>query len=382
MLQEEGKAMHILHVSSATTWRGGEQQLAYLAKELDQKGIRQTILCASDSPMASFCKKEELDYITCKKKTALGINFSAKIKKIAKELKVTMVHTHDAHAHTFAFLANILFNARLPLIVSRRVDFPIKTGVISKWKYNDSSVVKILCVSDAIKHITGKDIQNTSVLKTIYSCIDTNKFQPKTNILHQEFGLERHVKLIGNVSAIAPHKDYYTFIDVAEKVIAQRKNVVFLIIGDGPSRDEIKAYASTKNLNNQLIFTGFRSDIEQVLPALDIFLITSQTEGLGTSILDAFAANVPVIATMAGGIPEIVIHRETGLLADIKHVDRLSQNCLTLLDDTNLQQHLRNNAKHFVEKFNPSALASNTLKEYQEVWDNLVNQNSAYKKER
>ena len=79
----------------------------------------------------------------------------------------------------------------------------------------------------------------------------------------------------------------------------------------------MKAYVNERQLDEYFIFTGFLKNIDQVLPSLDIFLMSSKTEGLGTSVIDAQAAKVPVVATAAGGIPELIRHEETGLLAEV-----------------------------------------------------------------
>lgn len=357
----------VLHVSTEPSWRGGEQQLAYLYAELEEKGVHQVILCATNSSMEAYCQEKGWNYFTAPKRTGFAIKFSKNIKSLCKKLGIDLVHTHDAHAHTFSIIAAAIFGNKTPLVVSRRVDFPISKSRTSIFKYNHKRVKRIVCVSDKIKEITAVDIKNKSKLVTVHSGIDLSKFKEtyKKGKLREELGLTTEF-LVGNTSALADHKDYFTFLDTALILNKLRSNCYFVIIGTGPMEVEIKAYAERLGLKN-ITFNGFRSDIPEVLEDLDIFLITSKTEGLGTSILDAFACNVPVVATAAGGIPEIVIDEKSGLLAPIKDADLLAKQVDRLLTDQQLRTDILKGAKVVLANHTKSATAEKTFAVYQEV---------------
>ena len=371
ILKEEGEDMHILHISTAKSWRGGEQQLAYLISELEDKGVRQTVLCREGSEMEKHCEKNEIPVISQPKRTSFDPFFAKKVKSICKNMGVSLIHTHDSHAHSFAILSTVLFGNRTPIVVSRRVDFPVKNSWFSKFKYNHGAVKKILCVSNKIKEITGASIKNKFVLETVYSCIDISKFHKENKgKLHEELGLNPDMKIVGNVAALAPHKDYFTFLETADKVLSQRNDVHFVAIGDGPQKEEIMAAYGKYKHKDRIHFVGFRSDVPDLLPELNIFFISSETEGLGTSILDAFANNVPVVATNAGGIPEIVHHEKTGLLGKVKDSEGLSQLINRMLDDESLRSSVKIGQNELIKNFEKTALGVNTLKQYEEVLEN------------
>lgn len=356
----------VLHVSTALSWRGGEQQLAYLLDEL-KENVEQFVLCVKGSAMETYCQKKGFNYYSAKKRSSFDLLFAKTLKKLCRNLEIDLCHLHDAHAHTFAIIAAYLGN-KTPLVLSRRVDFPITNNLSSRMKYNHPSIVKILCVSEKIKEITAVDIQDKSKLAVVYSGIDLGKFAQRKGKLRKEVNLSVNTTIIGNTSALADHKDYFTFLDVAEKVIAQKDNVHFVIFGSGPLEAEIKSYAQEKALNNKLTFLGHRTDIPEVLAELDIFLITSKTEGLGTSILDAFACEVPVVATAVGGIPELLENEKSGLLCPVKDVDCLSKNVIRLIHDKALAQSLRKGASDKVKLFSKQQTAKDTLKHYREIW--------------
>jgi glycosyltransferase involved in cell wall biosynthesis len=356
----------VLHIVTALSWRGGEQQVAYLLDELDCK-VNQFVLCSEGSLMEAHCMEQEIEHFTHAKRSGFDLSYAKKIRNLCQEFKIDVCHMHDAHAHTFAILAADIYGNKLPLVLSRRVDFPIKKKWSSKHKYNHKLIKKILCVSNAIKDITAEGINDKSKLLTVYSGIDLTKFGDPKGSFKRELNIRNEEILIGNTSALADHKDYFTFLDVAENIVRINSNVKFVILGDGPMREEIINYGESKNLGEKLIFTGFRSDIPQILADLNLFLITSKTEGLGTSILDAFACKVPVIATAAGGIPELVIDRHTGLLNPIKDVDSIAKGILELINNPELASILVNNAFSKVQMFSKKETAKQTLSVYETI---------------
>jgi len=209
--------MNVLHVSTSHSWRGGEQQLAYLIEELALKKIEQWILCVKGSRLESYCIEQNVNHFTFVKRSSFSIGTARKIQQICNAEQIDIIHTHDSHGLTFAVLAARIFGNNSSIVVSRRVDFPIGKNVFSKWKYNHPSIKKILTVSNFIKELIAPIIKDKSKIKVVYDGIDTGRFlYKKSGILHQEFSLEEDVKLVGNIAALAPHKDYYTFVNTVK----------------------------------------------------------------------------------------------------------------------------------------------------------------------
>lgn len=352
------------------TWRGGEQQLAYLAEELEKiDHCHNAIFCAENGALAHWAKQHNIPAYEAKEMFAVNPVFASKLSKAYKKGGFDLVHVHDSHAHTFAVLANVFFRMGAPLIVSRRVDFPVSKSVLSRFKYNHHSVKKIVCVSDAIQRITGASIKDKSVLTTVHSGIDASKFKnsKKNGKLHLELGLEPTLSLVGNVAALAPHKDYFTFIETCKELMNQGLKAKFIIVGSGPEEDSVKKWVEESGIAEHILMLGFRDDLIDILPELDVFLITSQTEGLGTSILDAFACKVPVVATDAGGIPEIVLHRKTGWLGKVKQPKALAEGVIALLRNDALRKSTVSGATQKLQDFTKQATAQKTYKVYRTV---------------
>lgn len=360
--------MRVLHLSSEKSWRGGEQQIAYLIGELKNQGVDCHVICRKDSAFSQYCINQGWSFQEAGFKNSLDILSAIKVLKYCRTHHIDLVHMHGSGSHGVGVLS-ATFGNNSKFILSRRVDFPLKNNIFSRWKYNHPSIKRILCVSDKIKEIVEKSIDKTGICRTVYSGIDLEKFSQtsKQNSLRKKYNLDERTKLVGNTSAIADHKDYFTFVDTAEEVLKRQKNVCFFIFGTGPLLKEVKDYIEEKGLTGKIIFTGFVNNIPEVLPELDVFLMTSKTEGLGTSLLDAMAAGVPIVATVAGGIPEIVIDGNTGLSAKVKDFELLSNHVVNLISNPELGTRLVNNASKFVLKFDKKETAKYTLQVYKEI---------------
>lgn len=358
--------LRILHISTPKSWRGGEQQLAYLLEEL-QDECQNFVICAEGSEMQAHCEQKGYTHQTAKKRFSVDPGFALAIKQYCDANQIQLIHTHDSHAHSLAIIAASLFGNSVPIVASRRVDFPIQKSLFSQYKYNHPLIQKILCVSKEIMRITAPGIKDLSKLQTVYSGVDLNKFSADSGKLRKELSISKDTFLIGNTSAIADHKDYFSFIDAAEKALKVDPSLVFLIIGKGPMQEKIASYLRLKSLGNSVRMIGFRNDIPEILAELDLFMITSKTEGLGTSIIDAFAAGVPVLATKAGGIPELVKNEKTGLLCKVGDSRALSEKLIRLKNDGALRDKLTAAAADKVKKFSKSQTAKDTLAVYRDL---------------
>lgn len=359
--------MKVLHLSSEASWRGGEQQMAYLLHGLKIAGIESHLLCRPHSAFQRYCQLHHFPYQTLPFKNSLDWRSAMKLRAYQINNRFDLIHLHSSKSHGIAVLAAAL-GLKGSLILSRRVDFELKDNFLSRWKYNHPQIRKVICVSKAIEQMVKAKVKNPDIVTTIHSGIDLGKFsQEPTGYLRRTYHISSHTKLVGNTSALADQKDYFTFIDVAEELSKSKNDIHFFLIGSGPLEKELRDYISKKQLNHRITMTGFLDNIEEVLPELDVFLMTSKTEGLGTSILDAFAAHVPVVSTNAGGLGEMVKDEQTGLIADIGDVQKLSTHTLRLLNEPILRQELVSQAHAFVQQFDQRKMVQQTLATYHEV---------------
>lgn len=354
----------VAHIMTPKSWRGGEQQAVNLYQELQKKGVYQLIVCSKDSITERYCIENKLNYVSFKRRLSLDLGFAYKLKKVCEAQNIDIVHPHDSGAHTLGILSMDLFGNKAKMVLHRRVDFPISKSFFSRYKYNHPRIKKIICVSDAIRQIMLPDIKRKDLLTVIYSGIDINKFAKKGgNKLRSELGLEG-IPLVANVAAISQQKDYFTFIRTVARLKAEGVRAKFLIIGDGPQRQEIESFAKERGVKEQVIFSGFRSDIPEILPELDVLLFSSETEGLGTTLLDCFASEVPIVSTDAGGIPELITHMENGFLAAVGDDKGLAEGVKLALSNPELAKQWVAAGKEKVKNFTRETTAEKTLAVY------------------
>jgi glycosyltransferase involved in cell wall biosynthesis len=359
----------IVHVSTPRSWRGGEQQLVYLAERLRAMGVPQLVICPPGSEVERACGERGLPWMRLRRRASVDPFFARSLARAANAAGAAVVHAHDPHGHTAAVLAASFFGLAAPVVVHRRVDFPIGRGAFSRWKYDHPAVRRIVCVSRAIADIVRPALRDPSRLRVVPDGVDPARFDRARpdGRLRRQHGIPTGVPLVGNVAALAGHKDYFTFVDTAARLLSDGLDARFVAIGDGPLRDEIAAYVREKGLEGRVILAGFRADVPSILPELDVFLFTSKEEGLGSSILDAYACRVPVVATAAGGVPEIVEDGETGLLASIRDPAALAAGVRRVLGDPALRARLVEGGARRVGDFGVDRMAERTLAIYREV---------------
>jgi L-malate glycosyltransferase len=359
----------VVHVSTQRTWRGGEQQLLYLHERLAARGVPQLVVCAAGSAMERVARARSLRHVPARRRGGVDPLFAWAVAREVRAAGARIVHAHDPHAHAAAVLAAALFGAPGAVVVSRRVVFPVGRGALTRWKYRHASVRRFLCGSSAVA-ATLDGVVDGARVRVVHDAIDPDRFGAavRTGRLRAEQQVPPGVPLIGTVAALSAEKDPHTFVATAARLVAEGRDARFVLVGEGPLRAEVEAHARRRGLEGRFAVTGFRPDLPQLLPDLDVFLFTSAQEGLGTSILDAQVCGVPVVATAAGGIPEAVLDGVTGLLAPVGDSAALAAAVVRVLDDAALRERLVLAAARRVRSsFTAARMAELTLAVYAEA---------------
>ena len=357
----------VLHVSSALSWRGGEQQLVNLVEGLTilYKDLTQHLYCAKNSEIEAYFEANQLSYSSGSKKSGLSNSYVRGLRKYIKEFNPSIIHIHDSHAHTAVVIAHKRLRSAIPIVLHRRVDFPVSKSILSNFKYKYKHIKKIIAVSSIIKKIVDEKLLLKA--EVIHSSVKSQPILAAKGqaSLKKELNLEDEQILIGNISALADHKDYPTFIECADILTKKLDNIHFVIIGDGEERVSIEKLIKDKNLEEKVSLLGYRKDVNALIHELDIFLMTSHMEGLGSVILYAFTAGVPVVATNAGGITDFVKHSITGLCSNPGDAKSLSQNVIRVFKDKNFREELITNARQLAVENEYTEMASKTYAVYQ-----------------
>ena len=343
--------MDILHIATIKEWRGGDSQLLNTYGLLESiPDIKQTILCPTGSVLSEKCQARQINHYTAPVNSSLSIPFIKKIMKVIRDEHIDIVHVHDSSAFSMILLV-INFFPNVKLVYSRKRNNRIANNFFKRIKYNHKRVNRIVCVSNAVRDVFEGVVKDMNKVITIYDSIDVNFFgsQKNTHRLKNEHNLPEDTILIGNIAGLTPQKDLFTFIDAAESILQKTdKSIKFVIIGEGELKNELIAYSNNKRVGEHIIFTGFRNDVHEILPELEVLLMTSIEEGLPLTIFEAFAAEIPVVSTRAGGTAEAVIHNETGYLTEVKATEDLVNGVLRIIEDKVYKKHISKKAKELV----------------------------------
>jgi len=268
----------------------------------------------------------------------MDLSAAWKLSRLLKRLDPDVIHAHDPHGVAMSALA-LSFGAGSarggpapPLVASRRVDFHLKGNSFSRWKYRQVNC--FIAASEAIRKMLVADGVDADRTVTVHEGIDVDHVlaAPPVNV-HEAFFLPHGAPVVGNVAALVPHKGQRYLVDAAHLVVQQLPDARFVILGEGELREHLEKQVHEHHLEKHVWLPGFRTDVLGCISGFDLFVMSSVTEGLGTSLLDAMAASRPIVATRAGGIPEIVDDGVTGLLVPPRDHVALAAAIVRMLKD-------------------------------------------------
>jgi glycosyltransferase involved in cell wall biosynthesis len=374
--------MFSLHVDTARTWRGGQNQVLLTVNGLRSIGHRAALVAHPDGELRRRAA-EGLDLIPIAPRMEMDLSAAWKFSRLIRRLQPDVIHAHDPHGVAMAALALSIGSAaanrstlREPqgrpeqrrgatssrqgasmpaLVAARRVDFHLKGNSFSRWKYRQ--VDCFITASEAIRQMLVADGVPEDRTVTVHEGIDVEHALAAAPVnVHEAFWLPHGSPVVGNVAALVPHKGQRYLVDAAHLVVQQLPDARFVILGEGELREHLEKQVREHHLEKHVLLPGFRTDVLGCIKGFDLFVMSSVTEGLGTSLLDAMACARPIVATRAGGIPEIVEDGVNGLLVPVRDHHALADAIMRALKDTDLRQRMgaagfaRVNARFTVER--------------------------------
>ena len=328
-----------------------------------------TVLVAHPTGELRRRAEEGLDFFPLAPRTEMDLTAAWRLSRIVKQLGPDIVHAHDPHGVAMAALALSMSTApvRPRLIASRRVDFHLRSSALSRWKYRQ--VDCFICASEAIRTMLVGDGVPARRTVTVHEGIDLARVKAAPPAeLHKELWLPHDAPIVGNVAALVPHKGQKYLIDAVARLLRDEPDTRLVIAGEGELQAALVQQIRHHHLEKHVILAGFRPDILSVHKAFDVFVMSSVTEGLGTSLLDAMACARPVVATSVGGIPEVVVDGETGFLVPPRDPQALAAAIGRLVSDRGLREKMGAAGRARVEAaFSAEHMVRNTLLVYQSV---------------
>jgi len=357
-MMESSKKLNILHIATHTKIsRGGSVQLLRLIKGLKEKG--HNVFCALSVGKDGKPVKETIDILTKEKVGAYFFNMhklSSKIllRKIIRASEFDVIHTHRDLA--LIFLLQSTIGMKCPAIVANRgTTYPLRFPTLKWFAHRSKRVDKIVAVSQAVKDSLTKSAHiRPEKIEVVYGGVDLDEFNYTIDgkPIREEFKISPNESLIGLIAEMHPKKGHKYFLESAKIVLQQFPDARFILVGGGKI-EPIIHYAKELGIYEKIIFTGFRTDIPQILSAMDISVCSStHGEGLTGTLRESLAMMKPTISTDVAGNSEIIIDKKTGVLVPPKDSKALAEAIIFMLKNKDKALKMAKNGYELVkEKF-------------------------------
>jgi len=367
--------LNILHLINYPGKGGSEKYILSLVEKLQNKNCKFYICHSEDGPMLENAKKLGVEIYNIKMKSPYDFIAAKELKKLCRELSIDIVHTHFLRENCIAALSKFLGNR---VILVNTYHLIADENILLRLFNSLLTVItdRIIAVSNAVKKKMASECINSKKIKVIHNGVDIEYWKGDRDLkIRDELGVSRNAFMVTSIARFSEEKGHIFYLESIKqfkKLFYQDgKNnntgeVKFVLVGDGEMLDECISFAEMLGISEDVIFTGYRSDVKDILHGSDLFVSHSKSEALGISILEAMACGVPVIATDAGGPSEIISENSgCGIIVEYGETEEMTNAIIKFINDKEYYNSCRENAVKIVsEKFNLEKMAEETFNLY------------------
>jgi glycosyltransferase involved in cell wall biosynthesis len=327
--------MNILELNFEKYWRGGERQTLYNMQGFRNAGMEVALICRKGSPLET--KATEEGFTVYAFASVFGVIFFL----LSKGRQYKIIHAQTSHILTYCVFTKPFHKATI--LFTRRINFTPK-GFFTKQKYLRTD--KLVAISNSVKNIITDFCGRTDVAMisdiVVKTTLDKASAEKKIADLNIN---DKHI--IGTIAALTYEKDPLTMIEAVKKLKEVRNDFVFLHFGSGNMMEDVKQKIIAYDLQQTYFLMGHIEKVEDFFSLLEVFVMSSIEEGLGSSVLDAFIYKVPVVSTNAGGLKDL-LSEGRGILCEVRDDSMLAEGINNLLNDRDKKQTIINKAYDYV----------------------------------
>lgn len=339
--------LSVAHFLASNFFGGPEKQLLEHVQRLDKQRFTSQVISFDEGGKTNqLLAKTHASGIRADKIDTTGAfdpRMVMNLLSVIKAQKIDLLCVHGYKANVIGRIAAWL--SGIPVIAISRG----WTGEAPKIRFYEWLDKLFLRFADHIVAVSHGQMEKISKLgipservSVIHNCIAVPEscYEQRKSFLRRELGLPDAAVLVVSAGRLSPEKNYGGMIEVARVVAASNPEVYFIIFGEGFLRPDLERAIDNAGLAGRFLLPGFRTDLQAVLPEVDIFMLPSFTEGLPNVILEAFAVRKPVVATRVGGTPEVVEHGVSGFLTEPHETEAMAQYVLRLAGDPALRREM------------------------------------------
>ncbi len=367
--------MKILYSCLSESWGGMEMITLTFVKELLKRNFEVDLLCLENSKIHKEATNEKINVLPIKISI---LNYLISLFKISNQIKKSnyeLVHTQASKDLWLLVPALNLINSKIPLILTKQVgSFIVKKDFLHRVLYH--RVTKAFAISSVIRNnLLSTTTLTEDEIEIVYNGIDTQKFNPENSDrikIRKEFEIKDDEIVIGMLARFSPGKGHEEFLKAAKLLSDKYSNLKFLIVGEASHGEDeyanqIRILAKELALDN-VIFTGFRRDTNDMLAAMDIFVFPSHAEAFGIALAEALSMGVPSVCARADGVLDIAVEEQTSLFFKKESYLDLASKTKLLIDDKSLREKLGNNSRErAIQLFDINISMDKTIKIYNEL---------------
>jgi glycosyltransferase involved in cell wall biosynthesis len=360
-----GDTLRTVHVDTERTWGGGQRQVVWLAEGLSRLGHGTWVVARQAGAFRDRLRHAGVEVTALAPAAEWDPVAAWRVRSLARRVRADLVVAHAAHAAALAALATVGLRSRL--VITRRVAHPLRGNPLSSWKYRRAAL--IVAVSERVRRVLVGDGIEPRHIEVVHSGVDLRRpAHPAEPATLASLGLDPGRPLAVMVSSLVPpHKDPVSFLGAIAEARRARPDLQALLVGGGPLMEDARRAVASLGLAGAVCLAGHRDDAERLLAAATVAVLSSREEGLGTTLLDAMLWGVPVVATAAGGVGEVVRDGVDGLLSEPGDAAALGANIRAVLDDGALRRRLVAAGHERVRAFSSDAMVQRTLEAYRQA---------------
>lgn len=358
--------LKILHTEWSDGLGGQEKRILAELSGMTDRGHYVALVCREHARIKSEAEKMSVDLFTLPMRRPYDFISIIKVTEIIRKIKFDIVNTHSGVDSWIGGLAAKI--AGVPILIrTRHLNIPLKRNIFNFVHYLPD--MYITCGENMRKNLIEKCGFSDNKVVSIPTGVSNEFFDIKRDLgLKVKYGIDSNATVITNVGILRSVKGHEITLKAVKRVVERFPDVVFFLAGDGPRKKSLEKMADDLRISSHVIFAGFIENIKEVYSFSDLIVLSSWSEGLPQSLLQAMAAGVPVIATRVGGVPEIIRSEETGILVEPGDFQSLSKGIIRLLENYKLREQMINRAKELVaNKYTLTHMLDKTESLYKEL---------------
>jgi len=363
----------VLHLIQGLEIGGLEMMVVNFIEKLDRSRFVPEVVCFDTlGELSERLEAQGVPVHFVKRHPGIDYYYIFRLASFLRHNQVDILHLHNPTAFFYGTLAAKLVGLSPIIYTEHGRDFSSSKKIKMANRWLGKLVDKVVAVADFSRHylIDHEGISESKVL-TIHNGIDGERYAAKYDVasVRASLGLTEEQAVIGIVARLDPIKNHALLIKSMKKVLSEQRQAILLIIGDGPLRVELKQLCNELCFNENIRFLGSRSDVPELLSALDVFVLCSISEGLSLTLAEASAAGKPIVVTNVGGNSEVVQDGVSGHVVPSNCVDSLANAILDILNKPELSQQMGQAGR---ERFEQQFTLHGMVKSYQDLYEQCL----------